>query len=80
MISSEGEFRNGKKYAELAYLLPISGNSGIQKWMASTANILIQVQYGESSNSPEKALTLKSFCTRRYIELAKIFPTVGSTK
>ena len=34
MISHEGEFRNGKKYAELAYLLPISGNSGVQKRMA----------------------------------------------
>ena len=34
MISSEGEFRNGKKYAKLAYLLSISGNSGIQKRMA----------------------------------------------
>jgi len=33
MISSEGEFRNGKKYAELVYLLPISGNSGVQKRM-----------------------------------------------
>ena len=36
MISYEGEFRNGKKYAELAYLLPISGNSGVQKRMALT--------------------------------------------
>ena len=34
MISSEGEFRNGKKYAELVYLLLISGNSGVQKRMA----------------------------------------------
>jgi len=34
MISYEGEFRNGKKYAELAYLLLISGNSGVQKRMA----------------------------------------------
>jgi len=34
MTSSEGEFRNGKKNAELAYLLPISGNSGVQKRMA----------------------------------------------
>ena len=34
MISYEGEFRNRKKYAELAYLLPISRNSGLQKRMA----------------------------------------------
>ncbi len=34
MIFSKGEFRNGKKYAELAYLLPISGNSGVKKQMA----------------------------------------------
>ena len=26
----QGEFRNGKKYAKLAYLLPISGISGVQ--------------------------------------------------
>ena len=34
MISCEGELRNGTKYAKLAYLLPISGNSGVQKCMA----------------------------------------------
>ena len=34
MISCKGELRNGTKYAELAYLLPISENSGIQKRMA----------------------------------------------
>ncbi len=34
MISCKGELRNGTKYAELAYLLPISGNSGLQKRMA----------------------------------------------
>jgi hypothetical protein len=34
MISCEGELRNGKKYAELAYILPVSGNSGVQKRMA----------------------------------------------
>ena len=34
MISCEGELRNGTKYAELAYLLLISGNSGVQKRMA----------------------------------------------
>ena len=34
MISCEGELRNGTKYAELAYLLPFSGNSGVQKCMA----------------------------------------------
>ena len=33
-VSYEGEFRNGKKYAKLVYLLPISGNSGVQKRMA----------------------------------------------
>ena len=33
MIFCEGELRNGTKYAELVYLLPISGNSGIQKCM-----------------------------------------------
>ena len=31
MISCEGELRNGTKYAKLAYLLPISGNLGVQK-------------------------------------------------
>ena len=35
MISSEGKFRNGKKFTELAYLLPISRNSGVLKRMAS---------------------------------------------
>ena len=30
MISCEGELRNGKKYAELAYFMTISGNSGIK--------------------------------------------------
>ncbi len=35
MLSCKGELRNGTKYAELAYLLPISGNSGVQKHMAS---------------------------------------------
>ena len=34
MISCEGELRNGTKYAKLAYLLPISGNSGVQKHTA----------------------------------------------
>ena len=34
MISSKGEFRNGIKNAKLACLLPISMNSGVQKWMA----------------------------------------------
>jgi hypothetical protein len=34
MIFPEGEFRNEKKYAELVYVLPISGNSGVQKQMA----------------------------------------------
>ena len=34
MISCEGELRNGTKYAELAYLFLISGNSGVQKCMA----------------------------------------------
>jgi len=34
MISCEGELRNGKKYAELAYFMTISGNSGVQKRMA----------------------------------------------
>ena len=33
MISCKGELRNGTKYAELAYLLPISRNSGVQKQM-----------------------------------------------
>ena len=36
VVSWEGDFRNGKKYAELAYLKMISGNSGEQKRMAST--------------------------------------------
>jgi hypothetical protein len=31
MISCKGELRNGTKYTELAYLLPISGNSGVLK-------------------------------------------------
>ncbi len=35
MISCKGELRNGKKYAGLAYLLLISGNSRLQKQMAS---------------------------------------------
>jgi hypothetical protein len=35
-VSWEGDFRNGNKYAELAYLKMISGNSGEQKRMAST--------------------------------------------
>ncbi len=35
MISCKGELRNGTKYTEMAYLLPISGNSGVQKLMAS---------------------------------------------
>ncbi len=34
MISCEGELRNGTKYAKLAYLFLISGNSGVQKCMA----------------------------------------------
>ena len=34
MISCKGMLRNGEKYAKLAYLLPISGNSGVQKRMA----------------------------------------------
>jgi hypothetical protein len=34
MISCKGMLRNGEKYAKLAYLLPISGNSGVQKHMA----------------------------------------------
>ncbi len=34
MISCKGALRNGKKYAELAYLLLISENSGVQKQMA----------------------------------------------
>ncbi len=34
MISCEGELRNGTKNTKLAYLLPISGNSGVQKHMA----------------------------------------------
>ena len=34
MISCEGKLRNGTKYAALVYLLPISGNSGVQKRMA----------------------------------------------
>ncbi len=34
MIFCEGEVRNGTKYAKLAYLLLISGNSGVQKRMA----------------------------------------------
>jgi hypothetical protein len=34
MISCEGELRNGTKYAKLAYLLLISGNSGVQQRMA----------------------------------------------
>jgi hypothetical protein len=34
MISCEGKLRNGTMYAKLAYLLPISGNSGVQKRMA----------------------------------------------
>ena len=33
MISCEGELRNGTKYTKLAYLLLISGNSGVQKCM-----------------------------------------------
>ena len=33
MIFCDGELRNGTKYAELAYLLPISGNSGKQNRM-----------------------------------------------
>jgi hypothetical protein len=31
MISYKGELRNGTTYAEMAYLLLISGNSGVQK-------------------------------------------------
>ena len=38
MFSCKGEMRNGKKYTKVAYLLPISGNSGIQKRMTPTAN------------------------------------------
>ena len=34
MISCKGALRNGKKYAELAYLLLTSENSGVQKQMA----------------------------------------------
>ncbi len=34
MISCEGELRNGKKYAEMAYFMTISGNSGVHKRMA----------------------------------------------
>ncbi len=34
MISCKGKLRNGKKHAKLAYLLLISGNSGIQQHMA----------------------------------------------
>ena len=34
MIFCKGELRNGTKYAKLAYLFPISGNSGVQKCMA----------------------------------------------
>jgi hypothetical protein len=34
MIFCKGKFRNGTKYAGLAYLLQISGNSGVQKRMA----------------------------------------------
>jgi hypothetical protein len=37
MISCKGELRNGKKYTELAYLLLISGSSGVQKRMALRA-------------------------------------------
>ena len=37
MIFCKDELRNGKKYAKLAYLLLISGNSGIQKHMACRA-------------------------------------------
>ena len=39
MISCEGELRNGTKYAELAYLLPISGNSGVQSvWLIGVSS------------------------------------------
>jgi hypothetical protein len=34
MISCKGELRNGKKYTKLAFLLPISGNFGLQKRIA----------------------------------------------
>jgi hypothetical protein len=34
MISCKGKLRDGTKYAKLAYLMPISGNSGVQKRMA----------------------------------------------
>ena len=34
MVSCKGELRNGKKYAQLAYFMTISGNSGVQKRMA----------------------------------------------
>ena len=37
MISCKGELRNGTNYAKLAYLLPIFGNSGLQKRMALVA-------------------------------------------
>ena len=34
MISCEGKLKNGSKYDKLAYLLTISGNSGVQQRMA----------------------------------------------
>ena len=46
MIPCKGELRNGKKYAELEYLLPISGNSGVQKRAskASSFNYIVWLE------------------------------------
>ena len=40
MISCEGKLRNGTKYAELVYLLAITGNSGVQKHMAYRGKLM----------------------------------------
>jgi len=39
-VSCEGELRNRKKYAELAYFKTISGNSGVQKRLQDGRNRL----------------------------------------
>ena len=53
MIPCKGELRNGKKYAELEYLLPISGNSGVQKRAskASSFNYIVWLEGSFCVNS-----------------------------
>ena len=73
MISWEGELWNGKKYAKLAYLLPISGNSGVQKRMAWTEEMgtyfyvmLVSIFLAWMRDLPVNAWLVREYVISRY--------------